>query len=72
MTATTARIRATIRLLTPDHITPQGVRQLERALDDEEAKVPTGATVEALDAASQPLRDTPLEDGEHSYGEVTR
>lgn len=71
MTATTARIRATIRLLTPDHITPQGVRQLERVLDDEEAKA-DGATVEAIDAASQPLRNTPLEDGEHEYGEATR
>jgi hypothetical protein len=38
MTANTARIRAKIRLLTPDHITPQGVRQLERVLNDEEAK----------------------------------
>jgi hypothetical protein len=71
MPATTARIRATIRLLTPDHTTPQGVRQLERVLDDEEAKE-EGATVEALDAASQPLRNTPLEDGEHPYGEATR
>lgn len=28
------------------------------------------ATVEALDASSQPLRNTPLEDGEHPYGEA--
>lgn len=39
MSATTARVRAILRLLTDEgHITPQGVRQIERVLDDEEAK----------------------------------
>lgn len=37
MTATTARIRAIVRLLITDgDITPQGVRQIERVLDAEE------------------------------------
>ena len=33
------RIRAAIRLLSPDHITPWGRRLLERVLDDEEQKL---------------------------------
>lgn len=40
----TARIRAAIRMLYPDHMTPTAKNVLERILDDEEHEaVPTGA-----------------------------
>jgi hypothetical protein len=31
------RVRAALRLISPDHITPVGVRQIERVLDAETA-----------------------------------
>jgi hypothetical protein len=33
---TIVRVRAALRLISPDHITPWGRRLLERVLDDEE------------------------------------
>lgn len=38
MTATIERVRAVLRAISPDHITPVGRRMIEKVLDDEEAK----------------------------------
>lgn len=37
-TALAARIRAALKLLSPDHITPMGARIIEKVLDAEEEK----------------------------------
>jgi hypothetical protein len=34
------RVRAALRLISPDHITPLGKRQIERVLDEETAVAP--------------------------------
>jgi hypothetical protein len=36
MSTTIDRVRAVLRLLSPDHITPVGRRMIEKVLDDEE------------------------------------
>lgn len=38
MTAIIERVRAVLRLLGPDHITPVGRRMIEKVLDDEEKR----------------------------------
>lgn len=37
MDTTIERVRAVLRLLSPDHITPLGVRMIEKVLDEEES-----------------------------------
>jgi hypothetical protein len=36
MNRTIERVRAVLRLISPDDITPMGVRMIEKVLDDEE------------------------------------
>ena len=38
MDTTIERVRAVLRLLGPDHITPLGVRMIEKVLDEEERR----------------------------------
>ena len=38
MNTTIERVRAVLRLISPDHITPVGRRMIEKVLDEEEAK----------------------------------
>jgi hypothetical protein len=38
MDATIERVRAVLRLISPDHITPVGRRMIEKVLDEEEQK----------------------------------
>lgn len=44
----TERIRAAIRLLYPDHMTPTAKRFLENILDDEDHQAPVSAGASAL------------------------
>lgn len=60
MNATIPRVRAALRLLGPDHITPWGARILERILDEEEAKmrnerIQVATHIEDLDPKSLPV-----------------
>lgn len=45
----TARIRAAIRMLYPDHMTPTAKNVLERILDDEDHEAPAIAGASALE-----------------------
>jgi hypothetical protein len=59
MNATINRIRGALRLLGPDHITPMGVRILEKILDEEESmknvRIQVATLVEDLDVGSLPV-----------------
>lgn len=59
MDRTINRIRGAVTLLGPDHITPMGVRVLDRILDEEETmknvRIQTATHVEDLDVDALPV-----------------
>lgn len=60
MNRTIDRVRAALRLISPDDITPMGVRMIERVLDDEEEtmknqRIQVATHIQDLDPARLPL-----------------